>query len=245
MLLDACKQGDVFKVQTLINQINIYIIDEEGSTPIIIAAKHGQLDIVKILANLDYCCITVNSDGDTAFSIALRYSHPQIAEWLLNSSPERIQTQVIIHDQVTWNSLLYRKNASNIAFFLSQRVSIPGWKPEIYTSQSKMVKAMLTITKYWQHILQGKSYSGVIRNNILDIGQVIDQVRISSPDQQGFLFNRIIQDILIQKPADILFDGRVPQPNTICFVGLYHMINYIINPRPLFEESKIPLTLAR
>ena len=184
MLLQACKRGDVDKVKMLVNPITIHMTDEEDSSPITVAAKYGQLAIVKILSNLNYCNITVNSDDDTAFSIALRYHHPQIAEWLLNSSPERIQHQILIRDQVTWDNLLHQKKAPNIAFFLAQRVSIPGWNPEIYTSNSGIVKAMLTIAKHWQRLLHGKSYNGLIRNNILNIAPTIEEFRMSSPDRQ-------------------------------------------------------------
>ncbi len=60
--------------------IDLNIKNIEGITPLMAAAEYGAEDIVKILLENDADITALNNDGESAYVIALKNNHPNIAE---------------------------------------------------------------------------------------------------------------------------------------------------------------------
>ena len=98
-LLDAAEKGDEKNVIELMatDDININIKDENGDTPLMLAAYNGHLDVVILLTSSsieEYCAdINIkNKEGLTALSLALEEEHKDIADYLVKEPKIKVNT---------------------------------------------------------------------------------------------------------------------------------------------------------
>ena len=78
----ACSDDDVDKAKELIKAgANVNAENKWGETPLIVAARHGHIEIVKLLieAGAD---LETNDDGYTPLDFALMYEHTETVEIL-------------------------------------------------------------------------------------------------------------------------------------------------------------------
>ncbi|QYJ88706.1 formyltransferase family protein [Shewanella halotolerans] len=69
-LLLSCREGDLIRTKSLVNQFNVNEKDENGWSPIIVAAYNGQLDIVEYLVSMGADINDSNYKGTTVFMYA-------------------------------------------------------------------------------------------------------------------------------------------------------------------------------
>jgi ankyrin repeat protein len=83
-LLEAAENGDLIKVQTLLeNGANPNAKDNAGRTPLHIAALWGRVEIVKLLLERDVNPNAKDNYGDTPLHIAALWGHVEIVKILL------------------------------------------------------------------------------------------------------------------------------------------------------------------
>ncbi len=83
-LLKACVTGNIEEVQSFINLGDIEAKDINGCTPLHNASGCGQIDIVKLLIDLDADIESEDSNGRTSLHFASSYGHIDIVKLLIN-----------------------------------------------------------------------------------------------------------------------------------------------------------------
>jgi uncharacterized protein len=82
---DWVEAGDVEQIRRLLEEYKMPVdieIDEEGSTPLIIAAYYGHLDIVKLLIDAGANANYATPSGDTPLKSALQDGALDVATYL-------------------------------------------------------------------------------------------------------------------------------------------------------------------
>jgi ankyrin repeat protein len=92
---DWVEAGDIEQIHTLLNEHKMPAdieIDEEGNTPLIIAAYYGHLDIVKLLVNAGADVNYSTPSGDTPLKSALQDGALDVAAYLAPlTEPEMVE----------------------------------------------------------------------------------------------------------------------------------------------------------
>ena len=84
-LIDAAKNGQIEKVDLVVYDGIVNCQDEDGFTALIVAAKQGHVEIVKLLLNFE-CNVDIQEKllGYTALIYASEYGHEEIFDLLLD-----------------------------------------------------------------------------------------------------------------------------------------------------------------
>ncbi|WP_304333434.1 ankyrin repeat domain-containing protein [Brachyspira innocens] len=87
--LHACRYGQMYVIEELIDKVNINVQDEEGFTPLMNAITEGEIEIVKILLehNADVIKIKDNS-GRNAFFLAAALDELEILKLFEKYNPD-------------------------------------------------------------------------------------------------------------------------------------------------------------
>eukprot|EP01059_Diplonema_ambulator_P021261 TRINITY_DN3531_c1_g1_i1.p1 TRINITY_DN3531_c1_g1~~TRINITY_DN3531_c1_g1_i1.p1 ORF type:complete len:294 (+),score=64.25 TRINITY_DN3531_c1_g1_i1:80-883(+) len=86
MVLDAAKEGHHLLVEMLMSHLPSTTCDEEGDTPLIIAAENGHLPVVRaLLESAHVCPNTANDLGTTPLMAAVINHHSDVAAYLLKN----------------------------------------------------------------------------------------------------------------------------------------------------------------
>eukprot|EP01097_Dermamoeba_algensis_P006700 TRINITY_DN4176_c0_g1_i1.p1 TRINITY_DN4176_c0_g1~~TRINITY_DN4176_c0_g1_i1.p1 ORF type:complete len:371 (-),score=74.52 TRINITY_DN4176_c0_g1_i1:44-1156(-) len=85
-LFDACQLGFLSKVMNLASQQDLESTDEEGNTPIMIAASRGHLEVVKYLADMGSNICHSNKKGKTALMMCIQNRDLATSSFLINHS---------------------------------------------------------------------------------------------------------------------------------------------------------------
>ena len=85
----AITEGNITAVQEILKQgFPVDTDTAQGTTLLMLAAQHGQLELVRLLtehrANLD----AENGEGDTALTLAARAGHVELVDYLLKHNPK-------------------------------------------------------------------------------------------------------------------------------------------------------------
>ena len=82
-LFKAIKNGNTAKVKELITRVSINDKNDEGKTPLHVAAQKGDLEIVNLLLNLEVDINAQDSEGNTPLHVAAQYGHHNTSEALI------------------------------------------------------------------------------------------------------------------------------------------------------------------
>ncbi|MBO7605741.1 MAG: ankyrin repeat domain-containing protein [Elusimicrobiaceae bacterium] len=88
--LDFCHLGDEYKVRELLHKnIDINVQEENGLTPLIVAAQAGHIEIVKILLEAGANPYITDNRGFSAEHHAISYGNVEIAELIYSYKKKR------------------------------------------------------------------------------------------------------------------------------------------------------------
>jgi uncharacterized protein len=121
VLMFAVKEGHVIVVQQLLDSganPNVASKNEDGATPLTIAAEHGRLEITKILLNKGADINFQNAHGNTPLMYAAENNYPEVAEVLLNAGAD---ASLKDNDAETALQIAQRKNHSRVLSLLNAR----------------------------------------------------------------------------------------------------------------------------
>ncbi|XP_077389334.1 cyclin-dependent kinase 4 inhibitor C [Festucalex cinctus] len=80
LIHDAAREGFADTVKTLLDHgADANLADVHGNLPLHLAAKWGRVEVIKVLLGATADPVKVNSDGDTAEQLALRYKWNETA----------------------------------------------------------------------------------------------------------------------------------------------------------------------
>ena len=69
------------------NKCDTKVADDDGNTPLILAAKHNNMTVARELA-WSLCDLKIpNKEGKTAAEVAKKWGHKHLAEYLANQAP--------------------------------------------------------------------------------------------------------------------------------------------------------------
>lgn len=84
-LNQAVHLGDIAKVNTLLKSVDANSQDEDGNTPLMVAAQDGNVEVIKLLLKKKSSLETKNKIGDTALSLAVGGDQPEAAKILIKA----------------------------------------------------------------------------------------------------------------------------------------------------------------
>ena len=118
--LHACRYGQMYVIEELIDKVNINVQDEEGFTPLMNAITEGEIEIVKILLehNADVIKIKDNS-GRNAFFLAAVLDELEMLKLFEKYNPD-----FNVSDNYGSNVFFFTRKVETVNYFLQHGADI-------------------------------------------------------------------------------------------------------------------------
>ena len=118
--LHACRYGQMYVIEELIDKVNINVQDEEGYTPLMNAITEGEIEIVKILLehNADVIKIKDNS-GRNAFFLAAVLDELEMLKLFEKYNPD-----FNVSDNYGSNVFFFTRKVETVNYFLQHGADI-------------------------------------------------------------------------------------------------------------------------
>ena len=118
--LHACRYGQMYVIEELIDKVNINVQDEEGYTPLMNAITEGEIEVVKILLehNADVTKIKDNSGRNAFFWAAV------LDELEMLKLFEKYNPDFNIADNYGSNALFFTRKAETVNYLLKNGADI-------------------------------------------------------------------------------------------------------------------------
>ena len=118
--LHACRYGQMYVIEELIDKVNINVQDEEGYTPLMNAITEGEIEVVKILLehNADVTKIKDNSGRNAFFWAAV------LDELEMLKLFEKYNPDFNVSDNYGSNALFFTRKAETVNYLLKNGADI-------------------------------------------------------------------------------------------------------------------------
>lgn len=232
-LMYAAQTDDVETTQALLNAPTI-IIDKrktDGATALIIAATHGNADVVKALINRGANPNVADDDGRTLLMHAAGQDDPTTVQVLL-SEPE-IDIDVKTHDGATalWIAA-FNGGADIVKMLLEHGADIHQIVEKITAINDDLAETRLVSLECLKYYLdQRQSAFPSLKSLALDI--VMQQAQVKGPS---------LTHISFQATREQLFEGKLSAADVVRLINLF---NSKTLDTPLLQTLAIAIQLGR
>ena len=147
-LMLAVKNGDLNKVNTLLADrgANVNATDGTGTTALILAAKHGNSDIVNALLDIGANIDAADYRGRTALALAVLFKHPSAVSALLGNLGRESSKEISIEEKINdipLNKRFYLERIDNSQMLLAVRWEQGEPVMYLYPDQASLPKGVI------------------------------------------------------------------------------------------------------